>query len=379
MRKIKTVHIHTDYKFVSNTEIFIGDKYENKIIIIKRDRPYPGPFKDDAVFLDKNNNTLTKVLEICNSADLVILYDLDTFKQKVALSLPGHIKIAWRFFGAELYSKRKDLFLSNKTKQHVLQTTKIFSDLYLNPFKNFYHLLKHGVNPKKLFLKSLLRIDFMIVLSKDEYEFLSNYWNLPEFIKHPHFNFKYNEINLDEIINQKSTNPAIVIGNNRLMYNNHLDIIEEIEKIPQKSKYKFIFLFNYGPNEKYAHTVRNFIKDKNHYQMIDELISPDKFDCFYQNINGLVMNSYRQMGGANIFLALLNGVKVYLNKKNILYTWLQNEGFKIFSIENFKTDLMHNQIIPEKTILQYNFRQLIKFSEKYTNNDFQINLYDKLK
>ena len=47
------------------------------------------------------------------------------------------------------------------------------------------------------------RIDYMIVLSNEESDVVSSFWDVPVFIKHPHRNFKYEEINIDEKFIQK--------------------------------------------------------------------------------------------------------------------------------------------------------------------------------
>ena len=50
------------------------------------------------------------------------------------------------------------------------------------------------------------------------------------------------------------------------------------------------------------------------------------------------------MAGGNIFLAIQNGVKVYLNKRNVFLTWLKNEVILVYTIEDFDQDLKDNNI-----------------------------------
>jgi len=118
--------------------------------------------------------------------------------------------------------------------------------------------------------------------------------------------------------------------------------------------------------------------NKTHFTLIEDFISPDKFDLFYQNINALVINGYRQMAAANIFLAMQNGAKIYLNRKNIHLQWLLNEGFKIFTIQDFENDLNNNSITLDRELAEYNLNQLKIFSKKYTKNDFQRVLHNVL-
>jgi len=92
----------------------------------------------------------------------------------------------------------------------------------------------------------------------------------------------------------------------------------------------------------------------------------------------LVINSYRQMAGNNIFTALGNGVKVYLNRRNVFYTWMKNEGFMIYTIEDFDADLQNNNLRLTDEITKYHVSQLEKFANKYTIEDFQKEIYNRV-
>lgn len=376
MHKLKVIHIHTDYKFVNDSNFFEGDLFDNQIIIIQNKEPYNGSFKGKALLLTSKFNDVNKIINICKNANLVVLYDLDIIKCRIALSLSQDVKIAWRFFGYELYGKRVDIFASEKS--NLLNQDQII----IKYLKTIYHYLKykkHKDNPNKLFIKGIKKIDYMLVLSKEEYEFLSKFWpEIPEFIPLPHIFFD-KSITLPNVdAKNNNSKPTIIIGNNRSFYNNHLDIIELIEKKSNKTNYNFTILFNYGPVNKYTKAVKKAIENKQYYTLIENFIPPDEFEKFYQNISALVINGYRQMAGANIFLALQNGVKVYLNKRNVFLQWLKNEGFKVYTIEDFVKDLTNNNLKGDKTLAEYNLKQLVEFSGKYTKDDFQKIVYNKI-
>jgi hypothetical protein len=77
------------------------------------------------------------------------------------------------------------------------------------------------------------------------------------------------------------------------------------------------------------------------------------------------------MAGANIRAALANGVKVYLNHKNVHKQFLENQGFKLFSIEDFEADLKNNKLGLDKTIALHNVKNFNRIKEAYTRDDFQ--------
>jgi len=378
--KIKVVHIHTDYKFVYNTSSFFeGSYYDNQIVIIQNNEPYYGKFKDKAILFTTKKRDIKKLINICKNSDLVVLYDLNPIKVRIVLSLPKEIKIAWRFFGYELYQRRKDIFVSEKSIQFNTKPRKIYKQQILSLVKQIYRLARFSLQPKSLFFKAIARINYMLVLSTEEYKLLNIYWpDLPEFIQLPHRYFDESLTPPSLGIKMKHEKPVIVIGNSRSWYNNHIDLIEMIDRMPYKQNYQFIFLFNYGPEGYYARVVRERVKGKPYYKLIDEFIPPEEFEVFYQKISALVINGYRQMAGANIFMAMEKGVKVYLNDKNVFMQWLKNEGLTVFSINDFEKDLQGGNIQFDMETARKSIEQLKAFSKRYTKEDFQNELYHKL-
>lgn len=374
-RKLKVIHIHTDYKFVSGSNSFDGEIFDNEVIIFQNKESYKGKIQHKTILLKTTNRDLNKAVKICINSDLVVLYDLNNIKCRIALSLPSNIKIAWRFFGYELYGRKKELFLSEKSLTNSSQKKKV----YIRSLLKFYHYLKYKENLNYIFDKAVKRINYMLVLSNEEYNFLKDNWNnLPEFIKLPHRYFEETLRIPTAKKKEKNRIPNIVIGNNRSSYNNHLDVIELVDNNPAKSNYNFTLLFNYGPTGQYYKAVKNKVQNKPYYTLIDDFIPPDEFDNFYRNISTLVINGYRQMAVANILLAIRNGVKVYLNDKNILKKWLENEGISVFSITDLDKDLKDGNIQLNYDIAHKNLEQLKKFSERYTKEDFQKVMYNKI-
>lgn len=370
-KKLKAIHIHTNYKFVNDSYLFDGELFENKTIIFQNNKPFNGSFKHKPILLNHRIRDIKKAIEICKNSDLVVLYDLNMIKCLIALALPDKVKVAWRFFGYELYRRKKELFLSEKSFKFIQQKKK---KIYY-PLLKIYYYLKY----KYIFDRAVKRINYMLVLSNEEYSFLKNNWkNLPEFIQLPHIFFEETLRIPDTKKKEKNTTPTIVIGNSRNSYNNHLDVIELIDNNPAKSNYNFTLLFNYGPTGQYYKEVKKRVQNKSYFNLLEDFMPPEEFNDFYQNISALVINSYRQMAGANIFLALRNGVKVYLNEKNVFMQWLKNEGFIVFPFSDFDKDLKDGNIQLDYETAENNLEKLKQFSKKYTNEDFQKVIYNKI-
>ncbi|PZD76610.1 hypothetical protein [Mesonia sp. K7] len=375
MKKSKVIHLHTDIKFLFNTENFEGDFFDNIIIFIGEEGNRELLDKN-LFFIEKAVNKIPEILRLCQSAELVVLYDLDSFKQQLVLKFPDTVKIAWRFFGYELYAKRPDLFKSELSRKHDLLS---FKKRNRRKLSFLFKYMRSGNNYSQRYNRVLNRIDYFLALSNEEYQLLKQYWiNLPTFVKLPHFHYDKKLVEID-FQKKEMENPLIIVGNNRSSYNNHLDIIDLIEKYENRQNYNFTLFFNYGAVGKYAKKVMERTRNNNHYTLITNFLDKQNFVNTYQKATGLVINGYRQMAGANIYMALKHGVNVYLNNKNVHKQFLENQGFKIFSIEDFETDLKNNNLGLDKEMALKNMENFKRFSEAYTKEDFQRQLSQLLK
>jgi hypothetical protein len=365
--KLKAIHIHTDLKFLFNTQMFEGAYFTNTSIVLSKNKA--DVIKNtDALLYGTEQEDLQRIVDLCTQADLVVLYDLTPIKRKLVLALPKEVKIAWRFFGYELYSKRPDLFKSDLSRKYDKPPLRyiIRRELAL-----IFRFVRSGKTNEQRFKSLLLRINYFLALSQEEYDFLKFYWpNLPQFIKLPHFHLKQKIVEVD-FQKQQQPFPVVIIGNNKNSFNNHFDLIETIENNANKKCYNFTLFFNYGSETDYAKEVIKKTVNKNYFTIINNFLNKEDFTKIYQNASALVINGYRQMAGANIRTALANGVKVYLNHKNVHKQFFENQGFKLFSIEDFEADLKNNKLGLNKTVALHNVENFKRFKEAYTKDDFQ--------
>lgn len=367
---IKTIHIHTDQKFIHDTSRFEGEKFENYIVFIARNAEW----KRLDNFAGKNTFYFTyslknvhKIIAICEDADLVVLYDLDVVKSKIALLLDKKVRIAWRFFGHELYGIESNIYLSELTKKAnaLSRVQSIWKDLShtVSSFKSF---LKWGFGSKRIFGDAMNRTNFIMCFCQEEYDFLLKTWgNLPQFIKL--------SINKAYCPDEGSfiKGKVIIIGNNRSIYNNNLDIINMIETSQNPWKFRFFVLNNYGAESNYTHEVRKAISRREYYTEISDFMSLDDFKKLYQTATAAVFNGYRQMALGNIFTAFKYGVKVYLNETNIIMKWFRNNGLLVYSVDNFYEDLINGEVTLSAADQKQNSINWQKLIKSYTNDDFQ--------
>lgn len=373
----KIVHIHTDYKFVSLTKIFEGDNFENSVVIINNTDPYEGPYKNKASIFSNKKESLNKIVQLCNNSDLVIMYGLEMYKAYITQNIKPDVKIAWRFFGAELYNLTKNKYLSDSSYKFVIKKSSVI-------FKHLYKLIKTlKLIYKKEYLgnysihKTMKQIDLFFVYSEEEYRELKDiHNNIPQFLIWPTQKVKMQSE--DGCYSNKRN--QIIIGNNMSPFNNHLDIIKIIRNIKTNQKIDFIIPFNYNnTHEAYSREVEKQVKDLDSCKLLTEFIPLEEYHNIITQSKALVHNSYRQMGLGNILNAIQNGVKVYLNEKSSVYHWLVQNGYIVFKIEHLKEDLLNGNIGLNLTQAQNNCYNYIKHTDNYSIELFQKRVMNKLR
>lgn len=372
--KPKIIHIHSDFKFIYLSNEFSSKLFTNTIIYFGKITDYYGPLKKDVIFLKWSITDLNKTIRMCNQFDMVVLYDLNLLKCYIANRLNPGVKIIWRFFGLELYSKMPDHVFSSLTRA-VLgdQKERNFKSHIFRLLSKSKQLIKYQSTYEIEFTKALKRVNYFVGVSDMEYQFLKSKWNkLPPFLQWPLSQIKPG-------INQSEKSNQLILGNNRSAYNNHLDILEILTKCKCNSDIKFLLLFNYGQNNAYANSVREQASAFGNIEILEEFLSFEEFTKLYLTSSAFVMNGHRQMALGNIFEALKYNVKIYLNEKNIIYHWLINEGFKIFSINDLLRDLNNNQINLTYNEVLFNQNNLKIFVEKYKAENFHNSILEIMK
>jgi hypothetical protein len=361
-------HIHTDLKFLKGTNKFYGAGFQNRNIIIGNNIDSGQFINEGFLVFDYAPASISKIVSVCKKADLVVLYDLDLIKSAIALQLPRSVKIAWRFFGYELYKRTPDLYVSDLTLQACrLNFGQKLAKVYSDTKENFKERLIWGSNEHGIFFGAVERIDYFLGFSQEEYDALLETWpNLPEFIRLPlSITFTGAEGSCETKGN------SIIVGNNRSKYNNHLDILQIIDSTVRHKDYQFIMFLSYGSEGKYYKELLKTVAGKKYYKVIENFMPFSQLRDYYLAASAAIFNGYRQMALGNIFLAMATGTKVYLNPRNVIMHWFEREGFSVYPVEEFSNDLENGNLkLNSKEIIR-NKSALLKLQESYTYENFQ--------
>jgi len=352
MNKLRILHINTDLKFLHAITHYEDPNIHNDLLFI-------GDAKGDVRVKFQFSNTksdLDKIITLANNYDAVILLDLEQAKSYIANRLRKDISVFWFFFGYELYGKILNITLSELTKRIIQKETfRKGGLLKLGPFSKAYSLWR-----QKEFSRAIKRIDYFLCLCQEEYEFLSHYFKLPEFIQRPYV------IESSLVYNEKLGN-KLMIGNSRSVFNNHIDILNMLREAPEIEKYAFL---NYGPEGQYYDAVMSKGNELGNFKPITSFLNKIEFEKVYNVSDAFVMNGYRQMAVGNIITAIRHGVKLYINYKNPFYHFLIKNGFLVSEINDLDNDLRNKHITLNEPEMEQNIRALVNLSKKYSQNDF---------
>lgn len=378
MDKYKIIHIHGDIKFFKLSNAFHSPEFENSLVFIGKRVDYELISDDKIIYFERKNLIIDHFVDFCKNADLIVFYGIDLIATKIILALPKHIKIGWRFFGFELYSRCKEPFITNTTKLLLEEESKIEKENALlkkqqenrNSFYlNFKQKLHSIVFPKKnYFLEAISRCDLFFGLFEEEHLMLKKFFpNLPPFIS----------VSIDSItstlidnIGQKKEN-YFLVGNSRNYWNNHFEILEIIKNTNNSHHYKAMLFLNYGYEGNYFKKLHEFAQKINKVVIIEDFLNNDEFNKLSKNCAALVLNSKRQLAGNNIRKAFEYGTKVYLNESNLFFKYFKDNSFVLFNIEDFEKDFENGNLVLDKDAAQHNYNQLLILIENNSNLIFQ--------
>ncbi|MDD2323689.1 MAG: TDP-N-acetylfucosamine:lipid II N-acetylfucosaminyltransferase [Bacteroidales bacterium] len=347
---MKIVHIFNDFKFIDEAQRKYEEGFLNTFVYINSSKSTIIPEYPEVINYSTSRKHQNEIIDICNKADIIILYSLDWQKIRILRRLKQDAIVMWRFFGFEIYNYKKKQFFSRKTVQ-IYNSTRFSKKNIINSLK-FYHIrcfcrfwiMQH----------SYKKINYILLICKEEYSLLRTISkDLPKCIVLPLSPKKTIPIQ----VNVSNKKRKIIIGNSRSYFNNHSDILEITSKYTNRG-YGFIIPFNYGLNTGYAEIIRNQINQMKNHQLLDTFMSYEEYSRLFEDSSAFVLNSIRQLGLGNIFIAIKNGVKIYINESNVIFTWLRRNNVEIYPVSDLEKDLENNNIILSNSIANKNIEAL---------------------
>ncbi|WP_134092145.1 TDP-N-acetylfucosamine:lipid II N-acetylfucosaminyltransferase [Olivibacter sp. XZL3] len=130
---------------------------------------------------------------------------------------------------------------------------------------------------------------------------------------------------------KRITELRCILGNSGVASNNHLDAIQKTNNIPFK---EILIPISYG-NERYIELLKDAVQTigaNGNISYLDKYVSFTDYIEVFDQYDVFISNSIRPVGMGNVWMALLMGKLVFMNRRNLVFPYLRAMGIEIFDI-----------------------------------------------
>ena len=327
------LHIFHDHNFLHFTQLeFEKCTEQSKYVILSEQ----AVIAKGCVVL--NNDALVDLIHKENFSRIII-HNLTGQKAKPIIESGYQGAIHWSAWGNDIYhsgfgfspnqllEKETLAFLKANDikvpKPSVLRSNKKLKEVFFW----FYHLIKKTRHPSDWVNKLLPKItsfstviplernDVKAVVKNADY-LPFTYGNLSDLIPESEVLFDF-----------KKLGKQICVGNSATAANNHISVFNKIKNKP------LLIPFVYGDKAYKASVLRTYQSEASFEFVLDRLAYADYLNTL-KKANTMVINTLRQQGLGTIILGLHLGMRLYLNKKNPTFTFLQSLNIHVFDFES---------------------------------------------
>lgn len=322
------LHILSDDKF-SDYAIsqFSSQKTVSDFIVISYTNSKPKFIKqtDKVICTHWKSDEYSKLLNKIQNYKAVILHGLfNPWMEEIIQSTPASVKIAWVFWGGEIYG-RPDL----RGKYITLESRLLIS------LRKIYISIKGKVENDSFFISkgALQKINYCLTDIPEDFEFVRSYLGNTQ-IKKLWYNYYSIEETIGRLSESSVTNNNILVGNSCTIENNHLAAFRKISKFDIANR-KIIVPLSYGSPwlKRYLQKKGSALLGESFYPLTD-FLDRDTYNTYLLSCSVVIMNHYRHQAMGNIISALWLGSRVYLSKKSTTFAHLKNLGVKVFSFDD---------------------------------------------
>lgn len=332
---------------------FSAPEMHSEVVIIHAENYIKHDFQKDKVrvvvpYSEDFNNLISSFGDY---SALVIHGLFHPWCEFVLRHVPEKVKIAWVFWGGEVYS-RKDLrasFLSSRSKR-LLRLHQWMQRLkHKKP-------IPHFELPKELFQ----RIDYCLTDIHEDYEFVKSYCGFEA--KELWYNYYSIDETLGDLRNQTVNGNNILIGNSCNLECNHWDGFRAAKKL-QGEDTQIIVPLSYGEPwlRRMLLKIGKSMFGKRFRPLVD-FMPRDEYNKIIESCAVVIMPHYRPQAFGNILTALWLGSRVFMSERSHLFKFYKRIGLHVFSIEN---DLKREKVSP------------LPSDEREENRRIIASLYDK--
>lgn len=341
MKKYKIVHITKDDKFFDDVfnSFERDERFENVAFV---DVKNVGGYKFRRIKqIDKVNLVNCKGLVSYlkrGDYDAVFFYSLSSDRYKYVNVIPDEKKVIWWVWGFDVYNSSKGMRPLIEVQLYKPLTMQILKNLRGGIKESLRNILKKivGIPYTILRKKVLQRIDFFQPVLPVEYQIMRSHkgFQAKEFYYPDSFFPDFHKMPLVP----KSTSGSIVIGHSQTPGDNHMDVWENVKgNIPTGRR--IIIPLNYLGNQDYASVIGERLQSESHNIMfLKEFMPKEEYFQLMDSCSYAIYGMIRQQAIGSIYYCLEHGIKLFLYKDSIVYRYLKDCGYAVYTIEEIDDD-----------------------------------------
>ena len=320
------LHVLSDDKFTDYAiKQFQAREMQSEMVVIPSGAAHPFTKYDNVRVISYPSLQFSELLANLGNYSGIILHGLFwQYCEDIIKATPPSVKIAWYFWGGELYS-RPDVEYS-----FLAPITRLLYNAH--NCKN-----NRGIATPHMWLLPLelyKRIDICLTGEQEEYEFAIEYTNSSmQFLWYTCYSL---EDTIGELINQRSRGRNILFCNSAALETNIFDASIWLQKPSYRKHLKgrsLVVPLSYGsPWIKNLMLKIGPILFKNFIPLVD-FLPRNEYNKIMLSCSTLILPYYSPAGQGNIITALWLGMRVYLSEKSIAFSFFRRIGVEIYSLE----------------------------------------------
>lgn len=320
------LHVLSDDKFTDYAiKQFQAEEMQSEMVVIPSGACHSFKRCDKLKIISYPSPQFTELLTNLGSYSGIVLHGLFwPYCEDIINATPNNTKIAWYFWGGELYS-RPDVEYS-----------------FLAPITRLLYNIHRRKNNKRvatqhiwqLPLELYKRIDFCLTGEQEEYEFAKAYTHSSmQFLWYTCYSL---EDTIGELITYRSSGKNILFCNSAALETNIFDASIWLQKPSYRKHMKgrsLIVPLSYG-----SPWIKNLMLKigpllfKDFIPLID-FLPRNEYNKIMLDCSTLILPYYSPAGQGNIITALWLGMRVYLSEKSIAFNFFKRIGVEIYSLE----------------------------------------------
>lgn len=370
---MKILHLINDHQVIERTLGVYENLFpnQNEVLIFKETDKY----KHLKAYSSRTRVTSKNLIKVAKEYDFscithVIAHYMTMSKIDFIKIIPSHIHVCWEVYGYDLYNQFLEL---NGFKISYTQKEKYYryslARTYLSPLfnialylKGYRNVFKWEKNKKFRYIAN--RIDSIQYCCKYDASFIEEYIHrkIPSYEV---FNYSLSEVLGDLKDSPFVSGKNIMVGNSASFSNNHLYVLNFLQKIGLNSETKLIMPLSYGGTARYVDDVEKKYNDAFPGQVhtLRQYLPLHEYNKVFLNVNSCIMPAWRQESIGTIIICLYLGIKVFMSNNSPLYKWLIECGFKIYELELVTREFLESPL--DDTIRQFNRKLVLdRYSEE---------------